>query len=115
MNRSHHGRNRYLTQYIALPTLAILAGLVWFLWPSKVELSPDTYEIAIALYRACNQQDVDSLQQIQDKLSQLSNATDTDNLSVTYLQQIVNEARAGNWATAMQHTHEALADQTSGP
>ena len=115
MNRSHQGRNRYSNQYIALATVAILAGLVWFFWPSKVELSPDTYEIALALYRVCNQQDVEGLQQIQDKLSQLSNATDTDNLSVSHLQQIVNDARAGNWTTAMQHTRQALADQTSAP
>lgn len=114
MNRSHQGRNRYSYQYIVLAVVAMMAGLFWFFWPSKVELTHDTYEIAIALYRVCNQQDVEGLQQIQDKLSQLSNATDTENPSIIYLQQMVKEARAGNWTTAMQRTREALADQTSG-
>jgi hypothetical protein len=32
-----------------------------------------------------------------------------------YLQRIVDEARAGNWNTAMRQTRDTLEDQTAKP
>jgi hypothetical protein len=115
MDHSQRSWNRQSNKYVALAAVVLLAVLGWFSWPSKVKLSPDTYEIAIALYRVCNQQDMEGLQQIQSQLSQRSNPTDADNLAINYLQCIVEEARAGNWKTAMRQTRDTLEDQTATP
>ena len=115
MDHSQRGWNHQSNKYIASVAMMLSVALAWFFWPSKVKLSPDTYEISIALYRVCNQQDVEGLQQIQSKLSQRNNAPDTDKLSIMYLQRIVDDARAGNWNAAMRQTRDTLEDQTAKP
>ena len=114
MTRSQRAWSRRSVLYTALGTLAVLAGLSWCLWPSKVELSEDTYDIAIALYRVCNQQDDEGLRQIQGKLNQLRSVAAVDDPAITHLQRIVDEARTGNWTIAMRHTRNALEEQASG-
>ena len=97
----------------AIGAFCVIAVLYWCLRPSKVDLNPDTYEIAIALYRVCNQQDGDGLQAIQVRLSELSTTAENDS-SIAHLQGIVDKADAGEWATAMQRTRQTLDDQVSG-
>lgn len=92
--------------------LVAASVLAWFLWPSKVELSPDTYDVAIALYRVCNQRDEDGLEQVQQKLDDLSAAAAPGDTGLAHLQSIIDEAEAGQWKAAMMQTRTALADQT---
>ena len=80
MNHSQRVWNHQSNKYIAWVVIMLSLALAWFFWPSKVKLSPDTYKITMALYRVCNQQDVEGLQQIQSELSQRNNAPDTDKL-----------------------------------
>lgn len=112
MDRSQQSWNRRPIMWSVLAATVLTGALSWAFWPAKVELSPDAYEIAIALYRVCNQQDQQGLQQVQSKLHQLSQTTDADEPSIERLQRIVAEAQAGEWRSAMRHTHETLEDQT---
>ena len=114
MERSQQAWNRVSVCYAALGTLAILAALSWCLWPTKLELSDDTYDVAIALYRVCNQQDDEGLRLIQRKLDELKNLVASDDPAITHLQHIVDEARSGSWTAAMRHTRKALEDQVPG-
>jgi len=114
MAQFKHGRNRRSHFYLAMTAVALLAGLSWFFWPTERQLSPDSYELTIALYRVCNQQDLEGLQQIQKSLQQLDKATRADDQEIKLLQQIIDEAQSGKWTSAMKRTHEVLEDQTSG-
>ena len=111
MTEFKHGRNGHSLFYLAV---ALVAGLSWFFWPTKQQLSPDSYKLTIALYRVCNQQDLEGLQQIQSSLQQLDEATGADDQEIKILQQIIDEAQSGKWTSAMKHAHAALEDQTSG-
>lgn len=114
MDPTQRGWNRRSVWGAALATLAVVAALSWYLAPSRVQLSPDTYDIAVALYRVCNQQDRAGLEQIQDKLHDLGDATDANDPSISHLRSIVAEARTGQWSLAMRRAHKALQDQVPG-
>lgn len=114
MERSKRAWSRRSVWYTALGTLAVLTGLSWYFWPAKLELSDDTYDVAIALYRVCNQQDDEGLRVIQSKLDELKSVVSSDDPAITHLQYIVDEARSGSWTAAMRHTRNALEDQISG-
>ena len=114
MNRPKQQNGLSPVWYIAIAPVLLAAFIAfYFLWPSKVELSPDTYEIAVALYRVCNQQDENGLEQIQSKLTQLSDSSSSKDPSIAHLQRIVHEAQRENWKDAMRFAHEVL-DQSSG-
>jgi hypothetical protein len=114
MTEFKHGRNGHSHFYLAVAAVALVAGLSWFFWPPKQQLSPDSYKLTIALYRVCNQQDLEGLQQIQISLRQLDEATGSDDQEIKLLQQIIDEAQSGKWTSAMKRAHAALEDQTSG-
>ena len=103
--------NRNAWTILACSALALVIALGWFLWPQKVKLSADTYDIAIALYRVCNQQDQQGLAKVQKQLDQL-NVTADPGGAIAHLQSIMDEAQSGQWTLAMRHTREALDDQT---
>lgn len=99
--------------YLAAGLAVGVALLCWSLWPRQVELSADAYEIAIALYRVCNQQDEGGLAQLQQKLDELNASGTPKDAARTRLQSIIDEAEAGDWNSAMRHTRVALENQTS--
>ena len=114
MSRSNQDSNQHAVWYTALAFLVLLIGLSWYLWPTRLEMSRDTYDVAIALYRVCNQQDSEGLRKIQNKLDELRSVTDSDDPAVAHLQSIVDQAREGGWSAAMRQTRSALEDQVSG-
>jgi len=99
-----------------MPLVGVICGIAvlsWVFWPSRVALTPDTYPIAVALYRVCNQQDGSGLEKIQARLSELDADGVTD-ASVEHLQGIVDEADSGQWQSAMKRARRAMDDQVSG-
>lgn len=94
-----------------LTALALLLALTWTMWSSSVELSPSTYDLAIALYRACNQQDDEGLRQIQSELTELASQVGPEQEEIVKLQRIIDDARDGSWKSAMQQVHRVLNDQ----
>lgn len=106
--------NRRAFSYYVIVALTLLSMITWLAWPAKVELSPETYDIAIALYRVCNQRDESGLQQIQASLSKLPDQSDAAETSVALLQQIIDDAKSSNWTSASRRTHELLQEQASG-
>ena len=113
MTRSQSTGNRSSTWFTALAVLTLVTGVIWSVWPSKVELTADSYDIAIALYRVCDQRETEGLQKIQGKLIELTTDGANDD-AIMHLQRIVDEAEAGNWTAAKRHAHDALKDQASG-
>ena len=93
--------------------VVVVTALVWQFRPRPVELSTDTYDLAIALYRVCNQQHEQGLDQIQARLDELGAAADSNDAAITHLQWIIDEAESGDWKSAMRHTRDALDDQTN--
>ena len=89
----------------------MVAMVSWYLWPRKIELTDDSYQIGIALYRACNQRDEQGLEKIQAMLDELRNHNRPGELAIRHLQGIVDEAKSGDWRSAMIHARSALEDQ----
>jgi lipopolysaccharide biosynthesis regulator YciM len=85
------------------------------LWPREVKLSADTYDLAVALYRVCNQQDPQGLAQVQQQLDEFTTAVDDEDGGIARLQEIIDDAEAGHWTMAMKQTRNALAAQVRRP
>ena len=113
MKRKQKSSNLRAAWYVCSGTLVFVAVLTWFLYPAKTQLPGDTYDIAIALYRVCNQQDDQGLLQIQSKLDELKTVVATDDPAITLLQRIVDDAQAGSWTSAMRDARSTLEDQSS--
>ena len=100
--------------FLAAAALAGMAILGWCIWPSKTTLTGDSYDIAIALYRVCNQQDQEGLQKIERKIDELQSVAAADSRALQQLRRIVADAQAGSWQAAMRETRKTLADQAPG-
>ena len=86
----------------AIAVVCVLLVGAWLLWPdSPTRIDDDQYDIAIALYRVCNQQDVEGLKQIDEKLP----AGDGP------LRATVDMALEGDWKAAMRQSRQILEDQ----
>ena len=113
MNRtgtSHGGKSVALWGVLIL--VALTSALAWGFWPRPVKLSEESYEIAIALYRVCNQQDTDGLANLQERLDGGIGRQTIGEAEAVMLQEVMDEARAGNWEFAMKTTRASLDDQT---
>ncbi|MEM1067318.1 MAG: hypothetical protein AAGI63_00375 [Planctomycetota bacterium] len=111
MTHSHNGWNRQSVLLTIATATLFVVGLVWFLRPSSVTLSPDTYDIAIALYRVCNQEDPKGLDQIDGRLAELENTSTAADPSIVRLRNIVETANEGDWDTAMRDARRTLQEQ----
>jgi len=91
----------------ALFALVLCLGS-WLFWPTRVSLSEDGYQVAIALYRVCNQQDENGLQSIEAMLDEQN-----DDASKLAIRQIVSQAKSGNWRDAATACRKILDDQVA--
>jgi hypothetical protein len=82
---------------------------VWWLWPQKCILSDSEYDIALALYRVCNQSSEDGLARIEILLFE-SERADSDGQS-PQLKAIIAQAKAGKWKDAAKACRRILDDQ----
>lgn len=95
--------------------LLILLSL-WWLWPRKSTLSDSEYDIALALYRVCNQSSEEGLARIEVLLSELE-GPEIDGQN-PQLQAIMAQAKSGRWKDATKACRRVLDEQvtpTTGP
>ncbi|TWU15251.1 hypothetical protein [Allorhodopirellula heiligendammensis] len=92
---------------IVLVAIAMLS--LWWFWPQKVTLSPSEYDIAMALYRVCNQSSNEGLAQVEALLVADKAAHDAGDESP--LAPIIATAKAGDWQTAAKACRRVLDDQ----
>jgi hypothetical protein len=85
--------------------------LLWWFWPAKVELSDSEYEVAIALYRVCNQMNDDGLVRIENLLAE-TKGSEFDQ-QVSPLQSILDLAKLGRWKEASEACRLVLDDQVT--
>ena len=78
---------------------------------SSVKLNDDGYNLTIALYRVCNQQDEEGLLEIAVHLDQAIDANGGADPQQEALESIVQDARAGQWESAMRECRSLLEDQ----
>lgn len=114
MPEDSDGRPRLqLPAFKMLLALAIGSAVFWT-WPSKsIKLNPDGYAIATALYRVCNQQDVDGLRQIDVHVRQATDSGALPNNQQMAILQIMRDARSGNWEVAMKQCRSLLENQVT--
>ncbi|MCS7469744.1 hypothetical protein NZK35_24090 [Stieleria sp. ICT_E10.1] len=107
-------RNQASTRYrnlgLALAVIACAASL-WYFSRSPVRLDADGYDLTIALYRVCNQRDADALKEIESRLNEMAGGPSQDDHQHEALQDVVQEARQGNWRDAMITCRTLLEEQ----
>ncbi|PAY16642.1 hypothetical protein CKO51_25350 [Rhodopirellula sp. SM50] len=95
---------------LAFAVIACAASL-WYFSRSPVQLDHDGYDLTIALYRVCNQRDAEALEEIHSRLNQLADGASQDDHQREALQDVVQEARQGNWRDAMIACRTLLEEQ----
>ncbi|QDU63810.1 hypothetical protein Pan216_46910 [Planctomycetes bacterium Pan216] len=104
MNRWNLKANRWLLALVAAGTLA-LSGCGY----GKV--GPETYKYATALYSICNRRDEKGLDKITDMLAQASQEGAISSREAAWLDDIVEEARGGDWESSAAQARRMLSDQ----
>lgn len=95
---------------IGLSCFAAVAVIVlWFLWPQKAALSESEYDVAIALYRVCNQSSEAGLAKIEILMAEHNAANSSGEDSP--LSPIIITAKAGKWQAAAKACRIVLDEQ----
>lgn len=92
-------------------TVALVLISLWWLWPRKIELSDSEYEVAIALYRVCNQSSEEGLARIESLLAETQPPESDEEASP--LQPIIELAKSGQWKDAAKGCRLVLDDQVT--
>ncbi|QDV25465.1 hypothetical protein [Aureliella helgolandensis] len=96
----------------ALLAAVVLIGLgYWWFSPEYGETSQLGYDCAIALYSACNQQDVQKLKQIAVIVETSVDANQLSEREMQWLQDIIALGQAGEWKTAIAKTRLLMETQ----
>ncbi len=92
--------------------LVVLAGMMmWNFFPSgypKVE--KNTYEAAQAIYAASLEKDIQRLELVETKLNNRS--LDIPDQQRRWLIEMISDAKAGDWDSAIRRSRRILKDQT---
>lgn len=116
--RSSAGRKSLIWGGLALG----VAAVIYVAWPSStVTLDEPGYDVAVALYRACNQKNIEAVKHLDQRMEDLflrsgfagdlRQTGPSDDAQHRALQQIVNEAQQGRWEQAMVSCRDLLQDQ----
>lgn len=104
------GQKPIVVATMALFAAAVIGSVFWY-WPSKVQLDANTYEIAISLYRTCNQRDLQGLKAVQDKLNEFAQDDQLDPNGLPEIQSIIDLGLEENWRQAMVDARDLLDQQ----
>lgn len=74
-------------------------------------VSPRAWEIATAIYSACNRQDVDRLPAVDQVISEAFAAEQISESEQRALRQMLTDAEQGRWQTAMEDARTMLNEQ----
>ncbi|KAA1260336.1 hypothetical protein LF1_28750 [Rubripirellula obstinata] len=93
--------------------IGVVLGLIllWWFWPQKDKISDSEYEVAIALYRVCNQANDEGLARIETLIADAEGAE--PDKEVSPLRSIVEMAKLGQWKDAARACREIMDNQVS--
>ena len=103
----------------------IMAGLTlfiatWFVAPFVIrwasgygEVDHQTYEIATALYAACNARSADRLSQVSQVIDQAKRDDQVPDREARWLERIIDRAESGDWESAARSARRMLSDQVT--
>ena len=96
-----HRQWRWQHGAIAVVTGCLVLG--WLLGrPTKVELGDQGYQLTLALYSVCNQEDLERMRVIEDHLRAVRMEGIENLAGLEALERIVQMAKEGDWAGAMK-------------
>ncbi|MCA9074724.1 MAG: hypothetical protein KDA93_06810 [Planctomycetaceae bacterium] len=75
------------------------------------EVSPKSYELATALYSACNRRSEEHLAKVSDLMETHAKSGDITNREFEWLQAIVEQAEEGDWEAAASEARQIMNDQ----
>lgn len=78
------------------------------------EVGTEAYEYAKALYSICNRRDTKRLEQFSDSLKAAREAEEISEKEYAWMEDIIAEARAGNWEKATADSRQLMEDQVEG-
>ncbi len=88
---------------------SLLLITLWWFWPQKVVLSESEYDVALALYRVCNQKSEDGLERVEALLRE-KDRSGSGSTSLA-IQSIMAQAKSGQWEDAAIDCRRVLDDQ----
>lgn len=74
-------------------------------------VSPKTYEIAKALYSACNRQSDAHVELVSETIQAAKDGGEITSREASWLETIVDQARQGEWEAAMLECRKLMEDQ----
>ncbi len=95
---------------LAIGTLLAI-GLFLFWNPGYGELSPKGYQLAMALYSACNRKDATQLEKVAKLLDQSNAQGDLPAADAKWLTKVLELGRAQDWDSANQMIRRIMMDQ----
>ncbi len=90
--------------------LAIAWAGWWMLW-SPVRLHERDYDTVLALYRVCNQRNIEGLEQIESQLFGPTMASPNVSASRVAVENVIRKAKSGRWDDAQRDCRRLLEDQ----
>jgi|GEM_PF-576102 len=101
-----HAMNRIRTLAVAC-----LIGAAGCGYP---EVSPRTYELATALYSACNRRSEEHLEKVEALTEAARESGEITDRESQWIREIVEQARNGEWEPATLESRALLEDQARG-
>lgn len=78
------------------------------------KVSPKTYEFAKALHTTCSRQSPEHLEKAADMIKESHKKGEISDKEAGWLNDIIADARAGNWKTATSQARRMMKDQVEG-
>ena len=91
---------------LTLALLVVIAGCKTY-----GEVSPAAYELAKAAYSACNRESASGLERLADLIAEYESANEISADEATWLREIVETARSGEWSEAADAARQILDEQ----
>ncbi|WP_146516006.1 hypothetical protein [Rubripirellula amarantea] len=92
--------------------VTIIVVCVWWM-QSRVVLDDRGYDVAIALYRVCNQHSETGLEQLERTLVESTESLTLSQESNDAIRGVFATAKSGNWTDAQRQCRKLLEDQVT--
>ena len=118
MSKSPANADRKRQIWLSVGLIGMLcAGAYFYLPRQRVQLDPHGYEVTLALYRVCNQRNIEALTALEQKLDSRNDTVDSQcsptSSSATNpaIREIIEMAKANQWTEATRRCRDLLDDQ----
>lgn len=96
----------------ALIAVVLSSALAWYLGRGeRVELGEQGYELTLALYSVCNQEDLERMIEVEGRLQEIKMEGTESPEALEVLEGIAQMAKRGDWVGAMKSSRGVLQDQ----